>query len=176
MACVPGMVRIPPHIAPHFDPASRVADIIPDWVAERLEGGWKRAGRVTSQHISLINDRYNASTYYRFEWAGLCDDCELQKQCTRRKDGRRHISVGRHHDLLQQRRRDMKTDEFKLKMHRRNAIEGTISEFTRGGGRRTRYRGLAKTTLSNYFQGAAVNINRWLRLSRWEVEKQLKAA
>ena len=70
----------------------------------------------------------------------------------------------------------MKTDEFKLKMHRRNAIEGTISEFTRAGGRRTRYRGLAKTTLANYFQGAAVNINRWVRLTQWEKEKEKQAA
>jgi transposase len=130
----------------------------------------------TSRQCSLINDSYNNSVYYRFEWAGLCDECHLQKQCTRRKDGRRHVSVGRHHHLLQQRRRDMKTDEFKLKMHRRNAIEGTISEFTRGGARRTRYRGLAKTTLANYFQGAAVNISRWVRLSQWEVEKRQKAA
>jgi transposase len=52
----------------------------------------------TSRQCSLINDHYNASVYYRFEWAGLCDDCHLQKQCTRRKDGRRHVSpcVGGH--------------------------------------------------------------------------------
>lgn len=133
------------------------------------------AGHVSRQ-CSLINDAYNASVYYRFEWAGLCNDCELQTQCTRRKDGRRHVSVGKHHDLLQQRRREMKTDAFKLRMHRRNAIEGTISEFTRAGGRRTRYRGRAKTTLANYFQGAAVNVNRWIRLTQREVEKRLKAA
>ena len=130
----------------------------------------------TSRQCSLIHDQYNGSRCYRFEWAGLCDECHLQKQCTRRRDGRRQVSVGIHHDLLQQRRREMKTDEFKLKMHRRNAIEGTVSEFTRAGGRRSRYRGLAKTTLANYFQGAAVNINRWVRLAQWEVEKQRKAA
>ncbi len=130
----------------------------------------------TSRQCSLINDSYNASVYYRFEWAGLCDGCELQKQCTKRKDGRRHVSVGRHHDLLQQRRREMKSDEFKLMMHRRNAIEGSISEFTRGGGRRTRYRGLAKTTLANYFQGAALNVNRWIRLTQREIEKRRKVA
>jgi len=130
----------------------------------------------TSRQCSLINDSYHNSVYYRFEWAGLCDDCELQTQCTRRKDGRRQVTVGVHHNLLQQRRRDMKTDEFKLKMHRRNAIEGSISEFVRAGGRRTRYRRLAKTTLANYFQGAAVNVNRWLRLAQWEVGKQKKAA
>lgn len=129
-----------------------------------------------SRQCSLIHDNYSGSVYYRFEWAGLCDTCERRKQCTQRKDGRRHVSVGRHHDLLQQRRREMKTDEFKRKMHRRNAIEGTVSEFTRAGGRRTRYRGLAKTTLANFFQGAAININRWVRLAQWEVEKQRKAA
>jgi len=129
-----------------------------------------------SRQCSLIHDSCNASVYYRFEWAGLCDSCELQKRCTQRKDGRRHVSVGMHHDLLQQRRRDMNTDQFKLKMHRRNAVEGTISEFARAGGRRTRYRGLVKTTLANYFQGAAVNVNRWIRLTQWQVEKQKKAA
>ena len=130
----------------------------------------------TSRQCSLIDDRYNASTYYRFEWAGLCDNCHLQKHCTRRKDGRRHVSVGIHHDLLQQRRREMQTEAFKLKMHRRNAIEATISEFARAGGRRTRYKGLAKTTLANSFQGAAVNVNRWIRLTQWEFEKQKMAA
>jgi len=133
------------------------------------------AGYVSRQ-CSLIHDAYNAAVYYRFEWAGLCDECALQRQCTRRKDRRRHVSVGQHHDLLQQRRRDMQTETFKLKMHRRNAIEGSISEFARGGGRRTRYRGLAKTTLANYFQGAAVNVNRWVRLIQWKVEKRAKAA
>jgi len=130
----------------------------------------------TSRQCSLINDHYNDSVYYRFEWAGLCDGCDLRKKCTRRKDGRRQVSVGIHHELLQQRRREMKTDEFKLKMHRRNAIEGTVSEFARLGGRRTRYKGLAKTTLANYFQGAAINVNRWIRRTQWEIKEREKAA
>lgn len=126
------------------------------------------AGHVNRQ-CSLINDKHNDSVYYRFEWGALCDSCELQKQCTRRKDGRRHVSVGVHHEALQKRRREMQTEEFKQKMHRRNAVEGTISEFARTGGRRTRYRGLAKTTLANYFQGAAMNIGRWIRLEQHEM-------
>jgi transposase/IS5 family transposase len=124
-----------------------------------------------SRQCSLVNDEYKGCSYYRFEWASLCDKCELQKQCTRRKDGRRQVSVGVHHDHLQKRRCEMKTEEFRRKMHCRNAIEGTISEFTRGGGRRTRYRGLARTTLANYFQGAAVNVGRWIRLMQWEMEE-----
>ena len=84
--------------------------------------------------------------------------------------------VGSHHDLLQARRREMKTEEFKKIMHLRNAIEGTVSEFVRGGGRRTRYKGLAKTRLANYFHGAAVNANRWIRLSRYQIDQYGKAA
>ena len=129
----------------------------------------------TSRQCSLINDRYQGSAYLRFEWGRLCDHCPLQKQCTKRQDGRRHLSVGVHHDLLQQRRRQMHTEAFKLKMHRRNAIEGSISEFTRQGARRTRYTGLAKTTLANYLQGAAVNTNRWVRLLQWQCREPKKA-
>ncbi len=84
------------------------------------------------------------------------------------------VVVGEHHDDLQQRRKEMKTEEFKERMHQRNGIEGTVSEFTRGGGRRTRYRGLAKTTLANYFRGAAVNANRWIRLNQWQQQQQGK--
>ena len=74
-----------------------------------------------------------------------------------------------HHDLLQARRREMQTPAFQEQMHRRNAIEGTISEFARNGGRRTRYRGLAKTALANYFHGAAINAKRWIRLLQYRM-------
>lgn len=122
-----------------------------------------------SRQCSRLENRQTGQVDYRFEWAGLCDGCEFRKQCTRSRSGRRMLVVGEHHDVLQQRRREMQTDEFKERMHQRNGIEGTISEFTRGGGRRTRYRGLVKTALVNYFQGAAVNANRWIRLTRWQV-------
>ena len=70
----------------------------------------------------------------------------------------------------------MPTPEFKELMQQRNAIEGTISEFVRLGGRRTRYRGMAKTTLANCFLGAAVNANRWIRLRQWQARNQPAAA
>jgi len=80
------------------------------------------------------------------------------------------VCVGVHHDRLQARRREMKTEAFGQRMHQRNAIEGTISELTRLGLRRTRYRGLAKTTLANDFLAAACNVRRWLRLLAWRQE------
>jgi hypothetical protein len=129
------------------------------------------AGHVSRQ-CSLIHDAYNSAVFLRFEWAGLCDECPLQKQCTKSRAGRRLLVVGIHHDLLQERRRQMQTEEFKKMLRRRNGIEGTISEFTRGGGRRTRYRGRRKTTLGNYMQAAAINANRWIRLSTWQHEQE----
>ena len=125
-----------------------------------------------SRQCSHLENHHTGHVDYRFEWAGLCATCALQKQCTTSRSGRRMVVVGEHHDLLQQRRRDMQTDEFQRLLLRRNAIEGTISEFTRGGGRRSRYRGLAKTALANYFQGAAVNAHRWIRLMQWHKEQE----
>lgn len=62
-------------------------------------------------------------------------------------------------------------------MRQRNAIEGTISELVRGYGmRRTRYRGLAKTRLANYFIGAACNVHRWLRLMTWRIPEAMLPA
>jgi transposase len=122
----------------------------------------------TSRQCSLIHDQYNHSVFLRFEWAGLCDQCPLQKQCTHSRTGRRLLVVGVHHDLLQERRRQMQTEEFRKLLMRRNGIEGTISEFTRGGGRRTRYRGKRKTALANFMQAAAINANRWIRLRAWQ--------
>lgn len=127
------------------------------------------AGKTSSQ-CSLIHDNHQGSAYYRFEWAGQCDACPQRPRCTASKSGRRIVSVGVHHDLVQQRRREMKTEAFQNRMRQRNAIEGTISELTRGGMRRTRYRGLRKTALANYFLAAACNVKRWLRRLSWQME------
>ena len=63
----------------------------------------------------------------------------------------------------------MKTEAFKERMHKRNGVEGTISELKRGYGlTRCRYRGLIKAGLQNYLIGAACNIKRWARRMIWE--------
>ena len=130
----------------------------------------------TSTQCSLIHEAQAQKQYYRFEWGAHCDGCPRQKECTRSKRGRRTLVVGVHHDLLQARRREMKTEAFQERMRQRNGIEGTIHELTWYGLRRTRYRGLAKTRLANYFIGAACNINRWIRLTIWQAEQALAAA
>ena len=50
----------------------------------------------------------------------------------------------------------MREAGFAKTMHPRNGVEGTHSELVRGHGlRRTKYRGLSRVGLSNYFMGAA---------------------
>ncbi len=123
----------------------------------------------TSCQCSRLEEAGSGKIHFRFEWGAPCDDCPLQAQCTTSKSGRRMLLVGEHHMYLQARRHQMQDEAYLESLHRRNAIEGTISEFVRLGGRRTRYRGLAKTRLANYFLGAAVNARRWLRLLAWQL-------
>lgn len=124
------------------------------------------AGKKSTQ-CSHIHDGHHGREYYRFEWGGQCDGCGLKEQCTKSGSGRRIVAVEKHHDLLQKRREEMKTEEYKRRRRQRNGIEGTISELKRYGLRRSRYRGLKKTRLANYFIGSACNVNRWIRRMRW---------
>ena len=125
----------------------------------------------TSTQCSHIKDRYMGSEYYRFEWGSQCDSCPMQQQCTRAKSGRRILVVGLRHDLVEQRRKEMKQAEFSRSMYPRNGIEGTHSELVRGHGlRQTKYRGLSRVSLSHYFMAAACNVKRYLRRLAFQIE------
>jgi len=125
----------------------------------------------TSTQCSHIKDRYMGSEYYRFEWGSQCDSCPVQQQCTRAKSGRRILVVGLRHDLVEQRRKEMKQAEFSRSMYPRNGIEGTHSELVRGHGlRQTKYRGLSRVSLSHYFMAAACNVKRYLRRLAFQIE------
>ena len=128
------------------------------------------AGHASTQ-CSCLAETKTGKIRYRFEWSSHCDACPLQAQCTHSSNGRRALLVGEHHDHLQERRPQMQTEAYQLSLNRRAGIEATISEFTRLGGRRTRYRGLAKTTLANYFTSAALNARRYLRLLQWNPQQ-----
>jgi transposase len=125
----------------------------------------------TSTQCSHIKDSYMGSEYYRLEWGSQCDCCPVQKQCTRAKSGRRILVVGLRHDLVEQRRKEMKQPEFCRSMYPRNGIEGTHSELVRGHGlRQTKYRGLNRVSLSHYLMGAACNVKRYLRRLAFQIE------
>jgi transposase len=125
----------------------------------------------TSTQSSHIKDSYKGTEYYRLEWGSQCDSCPVKKQCTRAQSGRRILVVGLRHDLVQKRREQMRAENFSQSMHPRNGIEGTHSELVRGHGlRQTKYRGLSRVSLSNYFIGAACNVKRYLRRLAFQIE------
>jgi transposase len=125
----------------------------------------------TSTQCSHIRDSYMGTEYYRLEWGSQCDDCPVQKQCTRAKSGRRLLVVGLRHDLVHKRREEMRAESFSQTMHPRNGIEGTHSELVRGHGlRRTKYRGFGRVAMSHYFMAAACNVKRYLRRLAFEME------
>jgi transposase len=97
--------------------------------------------------------------------------CPVQKQCTQANSGRRILVVGLRHDLVEQRRKEIKQPEFCESMHPRNGIEGTHSELVRGHGmRHTKYRGLSRVGLSHYLMGAACNVKRYLNLLAFQMK------
>ena len=122
-------------------------------------------GGYDSTQCSRLEEVKRQKVSFRFEWSYHCRGCPLRSQCLPPKQPHRSIVVGQYHDLLQQRRRDQQTQEFKERMHQRSAIEGTISELARAHGlRRSRYRGFAKVELQNLLIGTACNVKRWLRI------------
>jgi transposase len=118
----------------------------------------------TSTNCSKLTEEKSGKVTYRFEFGSQCHDCVHKAACVPSAQPHRTILVGAYHEVLQQRRRDQQSEEFKLQMRQRNAIEGTISELVRGHGlRRARYKGFAKVDLQNQLIAAACNIKRWFR-------------
>lgn len=133
----------------------------------------KRMAVCPAGHASTNCSRLEEATgkvSFRFEWNNsLCQQCPNAGRCLGVNQLHRTLTVGDHHQFTQARRREMKTDAYRLRMHKRNGVEGTISELKRGYGlRRCRYRGLIKASLQNYLIAAACNIKRWARRSAWE--------
>jgi len=127
------------------------------------------AGKENTQ-CSRLEEQATGKVTYRFEWSTHCANCPLRERCVGPEQKHRSIVVGEHHEALQSRRREQKTEGFAQEMKHRNGIEGTQSELVRAHGiRRARYRGLAKVRLQNYFAGAACNVKRWISRKAWEL-------
>jgi hypothetical protein len=129
------------------------------------------AGKANTQ-CSRLEEEATGKVLYRFEWSTACAECPLRGQCLGKDQRHRTLTVGQYHTVLQQRRREQRTEAFQQQAKHRNAIEGTQSELVRGHGlRRARYRGLKKVALQNYLIGAACNIKRWIRRRIWLIEQ-----
>lgn len=102
-----------------------------------------------------------------------CQACEARVLCTRSRSGRRELALRpkEQYLALHAARANQKTEAFQKRYNARAGIEGTLSEgIHRGGMRRSRYIGKAKTHLQNVAIATALNIYRlvaWI----WEVPR-----
>ncbi|HYL95075.1 MAG TPA: transposase, partial [Terriglobales bacterium] len=129
----------------------------------------------TSTQCSRLEEQDGHKITYRFEFTTHCHNCPLHQQCLGKDQRHRTITVGQYHTHLQARRQEQRTEAFKIKAQRRNAIEGTQSELVRTHGlRRARYLGLAKARLQCYLAAAACNLKRWLRRTAWQLAQRVQ--
>jgi len=168
-----GPIGAPPHSGERFGSDAFVVDI-PNRQATCP------AGKISTE-CSRITEIRIQTTYYYFAWSQAdCAMCSLKDQCLSKKKRRpfRTLQVGEKHMIVQERRNLCKTPEYQRRMQRRNGIEGTHSELTRGYGlRRSRYRGLEKTDVQMQFTAAACNLRRWaVRLCWLRRQAAMKAA
>ncbi|MBF6341862.1 IS1182 family transposase [Nocardia abscessus] len=95
-----------------------------------------------------------------------CRPCPARAQCTRSSSGRRlTIRHRAQHQALQLGRTEQQTDRWQQRYQHRAGVEGTVAQGIRSHGlRRSRYQGLAKTSLQHLLTAAAINLN---RLNAW---------
>jgi transposase len=102
-----------------------------------------------------------------FGWAD-CKACPVRSACTQKKQGSRTMKLRAHAEFLalQAARHRQQTPEFREQYGKRAGIEGTLSQGVRRSKmRRSRYIGVARTTLQHLLTAAALNLVRvvaWL--------------
>ncbi|MFF3786687.1 IS1182 family transposase [Streptomyces sp. NPDC001933] len=90
-----------------------------------------------------------------------CGPCQVKDSCTRGPRRKLTLQDRDIHEVLHQRRAEQETDVWKERYKLRAGVEGAISQaVNRCGLRRSRYRGLAKTSLQHQLTGAAINLAR----------------
>ena len=80
--------------------------------------------------MQRIKDSFMGTEYYRLN--GPVNAIAVRYKSNVRVPRVARISVGLRHDLVEQRRREMKEAGFSKRMHPRNGIEGTHSEWCVG--------------------------------------------
>ncbi|MFR9792267.1 transposase [Streptomyces sp. MB22_4] len=124
-------------------------------------------GVVSTQWAERRSEEGLPTVRVRFSPAD-CGPCPQLRECVNSpKPRRREINLRPRdeYEALQQARKLQATDEWKDRYKIRAGVEGTISQAVHACGlRRSRYRGLAKTSLQHQLTGAAVNL---IRIDTW---------
>jgi len=111
--------------------------------------------RYSQQGLPVIRVRFNPAD---------CRTCPSLRDCVSSPNAERREITLRHraeHEAVQAARTRQQTDAWKERYKIRAGVEGTVSQGVgRCGLRRSRYRGLPKTSLQHQLTGAALNLAR----------------
>lgn len=123
------------------------------------------AGVVTCPHG--ITTPISPGGYATF--GAKCRGCPLRERCTTSAAGK-SLQVNPHHDLLAAARAFAATEEFTTPYRQhRPMVERTIAWLIRRGGRKVRYRGIARNQIGFAHRCAAVNLTRLVNLGlNWD--------
>ncbi|MGD9794736.1 MAG: IS1182 family transposase [Acidimicrobiia bacterium] len=93
-----------------------------------------------------------------------CEGCPVRERCTRSARGR-NLTIHEHHDILAAARAHALTPAFSepYRQHR-PMVERSIAWLVRRGGRKVRYRGIARNQIGLAHRCAAVNLRRLINL------------
>jgi len=92
-----------------------------------------------------------------------CEGCPLRQRCSKQKRGRQ-LSLDQHYQLTERARARQESPEGKGAQIERMGMERHFAYQQRQGGRRTRYRGLAKNRLWGWAWGIYLNVTRMTKL------------
>jgi transposase len=138
-----------------------------DWEAQQVQCP---AGKVSRRWSESSGRNGQAQISVLFE-AAECRCCELRSRCVASKRGARAMTLlpQTQQQALQAARERQQTEDFTALYSARAGIEGTIGQGSRIADlHRTRYRGLAKTSLLHILIATALN---FLRVAAWLAER-----
>jgi transposase len=132
-----------------LDVARREARCPAGEVAARWHDGERRDARRAGVRMWTIS------------WsARVCGACALVARCVGERRGGRVLHLHPNQELMAARRAEQRGALFQERYRRRAGIEATFSALVRRGGRRSRYRGRAKTLFQYAAAASAINLKR----------------
>ena len=138
-----------------------MSDFTIDWNAQQV--GCPRGNRSVSwRTVRTPSGPRIQALFSRTE----CGGCAVRPRCTPPASTRRHVQfhLQDEYRALHAARARMTNPEWLQRYHKRAGVEGTLSQGVRACGmRRSRYIGLAKTSLQQACTAVAMNVSRVVR-------------
>jgi IS5 family transposase len=152
----------------HLVEHGHTATIKPIPLTAKIPGGFTiddftidtTAGTVTCPNGLTVTINRTGSAIF----GARCQNCPLRSRCTTAIRGKQ-VKVNEHHDLLAAARAHALTEAFTqpYRQHR-PMVECSIAWLVRRGGRKVRYRGIARNRIGFAHRCAAINLRRLINL------------